>query len=303
MVTFVLSGAANFGAMQAGALEVLLDRGLVPEMVVGTSAGALNALYIAYDPTPSGAERIQDLWRQANPREVGIPRPLKAVRNLVRGQDSLVDNTSLISFMKRVLPRGIETYGDLAAHSGIRAYAVAVGMETGEMRVFGDDPNDLVLDGALASTAIPPYFPPWSVDGIRYLDGGVYSKLPLLASIDRGASQIVALDVSYAMGGLNNARGVLGISGYALSMMVEHMTAFEIQLAQQSGAGLRLIQLEAPEDVTFWDYEQAERLIDLGRQEAARSLAEDPLAQVPSLRFRIRQWLAQRRKGEPESQF
>lgn len=297
MIAFVLSGAANFGAMQAGALQVLLEHGIKPEMVVGSSAGALNAIHLAHNPTLAGIATIQDLWRQAGPVEVGVPKAFTAVRNLVRNRDSLVENTLLVAFLKHVLPKDVDTFGQLSAISGVRAFAVAVEMESGDMRVFGDDDDDQLLDGAMASTAIPPYFPPWEVTGKRYLDGGIYSKLPLNAAIERGATQIVGVDVSYAMGTLNDASGVMGISAYALSLMVERQTASEIAWSRIKGNELRILRLEAPADIPFWDYSQADRMIEIGRVEARKALEEEPIQVLPKWRLRMRKRIANLRTG------
>lgn len=297
MIAFVLSGAANFGALQAGALEVLLEHGITPEMVVGSSAGALNAIHLAYEPTPAGVSTIQDLWRQAGPDEVGVPKAFAAIRNLARKRDSLVENSPLVAFLKHVLPQGVDTFGQLSAISGVRAFVVAVEMESGSMRVFGDDDDDQLLDGAMASTAIPPYFPPWEVSGKRYLDGGIYSKLPLNAAIERGATQIIGIDVSYAMGSLNDARGVMGISGYALSLMVERQTASEIAWSRMKGGELHILRLEAPVDIPFWDYSQADRMIEIGREEAGKALEDGPIHVLPKWRLRMRKHIANLRSG------
>jgi NTE family protein len=297
MIAFVLSGAANFGAMQAGALEVLLEHGIKPEMVVGSSAGALNAIHIAHEPTIDGAATIQNLWRQAGPEEVGVPKAFTAIRNLARQRDSLVENSPLEAFLKHVLPQDVDTFGQLGAISGVRAFAVAVEMESGSMRIFGDHNDDKLLDGAMASTAIPPYFPPWKVSGKRYLDGGIHSKLPLNVAIERGATQIVGIDVSYAMGTLNSAHGVMGISAYALSLMVERQTASEIAWSRMKGGELYIMRLEAPADIPFWDYSQADRMIEIGREEARKALEEEPIQVLPKWRLRMRKRIANLRCG------
>jgi NTE family protein len=174
-------------------------------------------------------------------------------------------------------------------------------METGQLVAFGDRPQDLLLDGAMASAAVPPYFPPWEVDQRHYLDGGVYAKLPLRVALDRGATQILALDVSHAMGSRETAQGVLGISGYALSLMVEAQAAQEIAMTHARGVALRVLRLRAPQDVTFWDYTQADRLIRAGREIARKMLDQEPVPLRPpwwlNLRRRLASTFASRRLG------
>jgi NTE family protein len=288
MLAIVLSGAANFGAMQAGALEVLIQNEIEPEMLIGSSAGALNAIYLGADPSVEGVRGLQDVWRAAGPDQVGVARPFTILRRMIINQDSLIDNAALAEFLTNQLPMQLETFGGLREKTGIHAYAVAVQMRSASLRIFGDDPQDNLLDGAMASSAVPPYLPPWKVDGERYLDGGVYTKLPLMAAIARGATRIIALDVTYAMGTRSTAEGTLGISGYALSLMIEAQTALEMEWARRTGIDLHMIQLLAPSEVPFWDYTQAEGLIDRGRRIASSALAEKPIRISSAWRARLR---------------
>ncbi len=59
MWAFVLSGDANYGAQQAGALEVLFEQGVQPDMLMGVSAGALNAAWVAVQPTLAGVQEME----------------------------------------------------------------------------------------------------------------------------------------------------------------------------------------------------------------------------------------------------
>lgn len=277
MRALVLSGAGNFGALQAGALQPLVEAGFRPELIVGTSAGALTGLLFASDPTPEGVRRVQAAWRQVSLREIGMPRLLGSVRRLVTNRDSLVPNIPLARYVARSLGLELGTFSELEALHGVRARAIAVCMETGELVAFGDRGDDRLIDGAMSSTALPPYLPPWHAAGRRYLDGSVLSKLPLLAAIERGATRIVAINVTSVRGREAAARGMVGIAGCALSLGIEGMTQREIGLARRAGVELRLIDLKAPAEVAFWDFAHAERLIVAGRQAAQAWLDEAPL--------------------------
>lgn len=277
MRALVLSGAGNFGALQAGALGPLYGSGFRPELIVGTSAGALNGLLLAIEPSPEGARRAQQAWTRVSLREVGMPGLLASVRRLAARKDSLIPNIPLARFVARSLAMDVTTFGDLRSVRGVRVRAMAVCMETGELMAFGDRDADRILDGAMSSAALPPYLPPWRVGGRRYLDGGVLTKLPLLAAIERGATQILALNVTGALGRAQQARGMLAVAGRALSLANEAMTQREIDLARLSGAELHLLELEAPEGIAFWDFSQADRLKERGRRAAQAWLATTPL--------------------------
>ncbi|MGA9531432.1 MAG: patatin-like phospholipase family protein [Anaerolineales bacterium] len=294
MRALVLSGAGNFGALQAGALETLLARGFRPDMVVGSSAGALNAIYVALDPTPAGARKLQRVWLDAVNLPIGIGNPISVIRRLLQRSDGLVSSGTLVSFLERHVPPEIETFGDLERVKGISVRAMAVRMADGALVAFGDQADDRLFDGAMASTAVSPYLAPWQVGTDRYLDGGVVSKLPLSAAIARGASEIVALDVVGALGSVDTAHGFLGVSGYSLSLLVEAQAKGEIARAMSSGTSLRVISLPAPAEVPFWDFTKAARLIASGRETAYRSLEHQPL-QWPRPWIRsICRWLGRR---------
>ncbi len=299
MLAVVLSGAANYGAMQAGALEVLLEAGLMPEMAVGTSAGSLNAISLAAEPTAEGMRRLQSQWDSVSVREVGMPTLLRSVRQWVSGGEGLLASEPLARFLERNFPQGAQTFADLHALHGVQAYAVAACMETGSLQVFGDDPADRIIDGAMASTALPPFFPPWHVQGKRYLDGGVFAKLPLRAAVAQGATQIVALDVKDAMGSLSTARGIRGVTGYALSLMVEYQTAVDVHDVEAAGIPIWLLELPAPPEVPFWDFNHAQALIERGRLLARQALERRPLRREPDWRLWSRRAAARLLRRNP----
>lgn len=303
MRALVLSGAGNFGALQAGALEALLARNFTPELIVGSSAGALNALYVALDPTTAGARKLQRVWLDAVNLPIGVGNPLMIVRRLLQRADGLVDSNVLRAFLERHLPDEIQTFVDLKGAHDIDVRAMAVRISDGELVGFGDQPGDRLLDGAMASTAVAPYLAPWRVGSERYLDGGVVSKLPLGAAIARGATRIVALDVVDALGSKGAAHGFLGVSGYSLSLLVEAQAAGEVARAADSGVDVRVIRLPAPDDVAFWDFTRAARLIATGREIASRSLESQPLRWSHPWIRTTRRWLSRRWRSTVPQRF
>lgn len=292
MLTIVMSGGANYGAMQAGALQVLIESGIKPKLAVGTSAGALNSIYLASNPTAEGMTRLLDAWRSIGQKEVGMPKILTSVRRLLTGQAGLIPSDPLANFLNGHFPTGVLTFDQLRKLHGVQAYTVAVCMETAKTVVFGDQAEDILIDGAMASTAVPPFYAPWKVGEYRYLDGGVTEKLPLVPAIERGATQIIALDIYAAMGSLETAKNMITISGYSLSMMTENQSEREIATARASGVPLRIIKLYPPADVNFWDYDEVERLIEAGQQQAREAIEKEPIRITPQFQVRMRKTLA-----------
>lgn len=274
MKAWVLSGGGNYGAMQAGALEVLLAEGARPSFLIGNSAGALNAIRIAADPTDEGVQSLQQSWRAVTTEHVGSVNLLRGLQQLVLQGDSLFPSRPLVEFLRRHLPQGMETFGDLRAKSGVSAYVLAANVRGGSPRVFGDRSDDLLLDGAMASTALPPYFAPWEVDGERYIDGGMYSNLPLRIAIERGAEDILGLWIRPPTKMMGKEGGLIQITSTAFNLMSQSLSAAEIDFVGRSNVSLAVLELHPPEDIEFWDFRQPERLIEAGRLAARNFLAD-----------------------------
>ncbi|HEY4723174.1 MAG TPA: patatin-like phospholipase family protein, partial [Anaerolineae bacterium] len=64
MIAYVLSGGNLRGGLQVGALQALIaDPARKPQLIVGSSIGAINGALVAADPTPLGVERLAHIWR------------------------------------------------------------------------------------------------------------------------------------------------------------------------------------------------------------------------------------------------
>jgi NTE family protein len=265
MRAFVLSGGANYGAQQVGALEALFEQGLQPDMIMGVSAGALNAAWVAASPDLDGVRELARVWRDDAVASIPAVAPLTALFRVVGGKDSLLPNDSLVQFLRR----WSFTESRFGKFIRPRLYTVAANYDTGALRVFGDDPNDRLLDGLLASTAMPPFYPPWEVGGIPYLDGGVTSHLPLQAAAARGADEIFALrnGHDFASGAGPAQRNVLSIGAHAISLLIARQVRLEIEAVQRDRTvRLHLINLHTDDDPGLWNFAHAAELIDAGRR-------------------------------------
>src|SRR5213080_2503644 len=68
----VFSGGGSLGAAQVGALQAMFEAGIVPDVVVGCSVGALNAAYLAVRPDAARVDALEDVWRGMS-REAVFP--------------------------------------------------------------------------------------------------------------------------------------------------------------------------------------------------------------------------------------
>jgi NTE family protein len=188
MRAFVLSGGGNLGAAQSGALLALLEHGITPDLLVGTSAGAINAAYLAGHPNLDGAHKLAELWSAARSRDIfRLPRnPVSLIRRL-KG-DALYDSVGLRRLLENHL--GFEAIED----AQVRLRIVATDFETGLETAFHSGP---VIDAVLASTALPGLFPPVQVGDRVYVDGGIADNVPISPAIGAGATQVYVIHVGF----------------------------------------------------------------------------------------------------------
>lgn len=269
MRAIVLSGGGNYGAMQAGALQVLFERGLRPDILVGASAGALNAAWLATHPSLARGKELARIWQDEGPILYPPLKPISAILRVARGKESILSNEPLREFILRWIP----AQATFAEYIRPRLYVVAARLSDGCLRVFGDRPDDRILDGLMASTAIPPLLPPWRVDGEDYVDGGIFTDLPLQVAALRGADEIIGLLNCVQLGPWESGplRGALATTARAVSILLERQAEMEAEIVRRRpGLRVDVIHLQAEMDPGFWNFEQAEMLVAAGRSDAER---------------------------------
>src|SRR6516225_9733856 len=89
-VAFALSGGGNLGAMQAGSMRALVEAGLGPDVLVGSSIGALNAAFYATHPDHDGCVRLEAAWRDLKRRDVFRFELSRAIVGFLGMRDHLV---------------------------------------------------------------------------------------------------------------------------------------------------------------------------------------------------------------------
>ena len=264
MITFVLSGGGNRGGLEVGAMWALIERGVRPEMLVGTSAGAINSAAVATDPTLAGVQRLADAWLEVTRRDVYPGNVLTMLLRFLLGRDSLFSNRRFHRFVQTHIEPKARTFADV---QGARLYITAVDLNTGALHVFGDDPDDSLVDAIMASTALLPYLPPWEYKGRRYIDGGAAACLPLSVALERGASEIYAVDLTYAGHARRSIHGVIPILFQAADIMVHQLRQRDVAEARRRlGARLHYIPMPIHKDLSPFDFRHTGEMIEEGRR-------------------------------------
>ena len=270
MIAFVLSGGGNRGALQVGALQVLLEAGIRPEMLVGTSAGALNAAFLAVDPTPAGAHRLGEIWEQVTKEDVYPGGPSRVAWHLATHRDSLYSSENFASFLRTHTPEGVCFFRHLA----LPLYITAADLHSGRLYLFGEDPDESILEAILASSAIPPLFPPWPYRGSLLVDGGLAANLPVRVAVEKGATEIYALEACREAPPDRGNWNVWQVAACSINALVRQQWERDLALcAVHPEVTLCHLPLRSRHRLAFDDFGQAKALIAEGREAAKAYLA------------------------------
>src|SRR5699024_3687374 len=155
---------------EVGMLRAILERDIVPDLVLGTSVGALNGAMVAREPRLSVIEKLVQLWQgagQSQSQQVYGDSPLRTVRR------AMATGTHLWS--AKPLRQALEDeFGDLAFEDlEVRFQVCAASIERAAEHWFDSGP---VVPAVMASAAVPGLLPPAKVDGEHYLDGGIVNS-------------------------------------------------------------------------------------------------------------------------------
>ena len=184
---FVLGGGGMLGAVEVGMLRALFEADVRPDLVLGTSVGALNGALVSTDPSLAVVDRLIGLWESAaGSGDVYGDGPVKQVRRAVRTGTHLHSSRPLRDRLAAEL--GDRTFADLA----VEFQCCAASIERAAEHWFTDG---RVVDAVVASAAVPGLLPPAVVDGVHYLDGGIVNSIPVGRAVEIGATRIFVLQV------------------------------------------------------------------------------------------------------------
>ena len=181
---FVLSGGGNRGALQVGMLRALLEHQIKPDLVVGCSVGALNGAAMAADPNLATVGRLQDLWLSLDDDDIFPSGLLPTTVQLALKGESIHGNEGLRRVIDGLLP--VRTFAELR----VPFECVATDVNAAAEHWFTTGP---LVDALLASAALPAVLPMVTIDGVRYLDGGIVNDVPVLRAVELGATKVYVL--------------------------------------------------------------------------------------------------------------
>jgi NTE family protein len=263
---YVLSGGGSLGAVQVGMLQALSERDVTPDLVIGTSVGALNAAYLAGHGADFRAlDDLDALWRSLRRSQVFPMEPLRMGAAALGRAPSLCRPAALRELIRHHLP--FTRLEDAAIPVQVIATDVRSGSEV--VLTQGD-----AVDAVMASAALPAVFPAVHIAGRDLIDGGVTDNAPISQAIASGADRIYVLPTGYACA-LDAAPATpLASILQALTLLVEQRLVFEVaDLAHR--ADIRVVPPLCPLSVSSADFRHGAELIDRARA-STRSWLDRP---------------------------
>jgi NTE family protein len=251
VIGFVLSGGANLGSVHVGMLQALLEEGIKPEVIVGTSIGSVNAGYLAADPSLEQVERLRELWCEVKARDIFPLNPVANCRALFK-QGSLFSAHCWRRFVERRAPyRNIED-------AAVPLRITATDYEEGRSVVFDSGP---VVEAIMASTALPGIFPPYKIGDRWYLDGAISDQLPLKVALDTGARTIYVMAVSVPSPPPDR-RSPLAVLRHAITILLFPRIRLDALDLPGEHPSLKIVQVPSVKtQVSLWDMSRHDELI------------------------------------------
>jgi NTE family protein len=183
-VAFVLGGGGVLGAYEVGMLQALAEAGIVPDLILGTSVGALNGVFVAADPDKA-VEQLIRVWRDGEAAEAFGGTLFGRVRTLARSGTHLHSNEPLRLLLEELPVSRIE---ELA----VPFQCVAASIERAAAHWFSSGP---IVPAVLASAAVPGLLPPVRVGDEHFFDGGLVHSIPVGRAVQLGVRTIYVLHV------------------------------------------------------------------------------------------------------------
>ena len=262
--TVVLGGGGVRGVAHVGVLQALEEGGLVVREFVGCSIGAIVGAAIS---AGMSSERLAERAARFTRDDIVMVNRWALLLNGIR-QTSVFTGERLRGFIEEVVP--VTAWSDLT----IPLCVNAVDVQTARVEWFGAGGRlDVPLQDAIyASSALPLYYPPAELAGRYYVDGGILDALPIGRAIERGASRVVAVDLTTELSddaGAEISKGLVGVHHRVLSVLRAHARRQEVEMEYD-----RPVLVVRPNLANYgtWDFDKAAVFLEEGRRAALAAL-------------------------------
>jgi NTE family protein len=216
---FVFAGGGSFGAIQVGMLHSLAAHGITTDMVVGSSVGALNGAFYAGDPTFSGVERLERIWRGLTRHDV-FPVTWRTLLGFLWRRDFLIPHDGI----RKLIDDHI-AYRNLQ-DAKLPLHIVATDIITGDSVVMSEGST---AEAIVASTAIPGAFTPVHYRDHFLADGAISSNTPIRVAVQKGARRLIVLPTGHACASDAPPVGAVANALHALTLLISRQLVSELE--------------------------------------------------------------------------
>ena len=273
---FVLSGGGSLGAVQVGMLQALAAAGVEPDLLVGTSAGGLNAAWVgAHGTSQESLAELAEVWIELRRRDVFPIRPLQLLRGLTGHGRSLFPGEPLGDLVAR--RAGI----DVLEQARIPVHLLATDLFTGADVLLS---TGSVRGAARATAAIPGVLPPVQVGERWLVDGAIATRAGVSHAIELGATRVVVLPAGVPCAIAAPPRSAIGVAVHALSLLIEQQLVIEVDM-EVEGVTIGLLPPLCPLTISSADFDHAAELVERGRTSSEAWIADGGLARARPSRY------------------
>jgi len=264
---FVLGGGGLLGAHEVGMLAALADAGIRPDLVLGTSIGAINGVFVAADPD-GAAKRLETVWRSEVVRTAFRGSLFGRLGTLARSGTHVHSNLPLRRLLSEHLPE--RRFEQLA----VPFQCVAACVERAAAHWFH---TGLIVPAVLASAAVPGLLPPVRVDGEHFFDGGLVHSIPVGRAVRLGARRVYVLQVGRIEQPLAVPRRPWEV-GLVAFEIARRYRFFEEMASLPSDVTVHVLPAGAQDlpQLRYRDFSRIEEYIDRARTATTGYLAEHP---------------------------
>ena len=215
----MLGGGGHQGAYEVGMLRALFEHAVTPDLVVGTSVGALNGAAVAARPEGDTVDRLREVWLNLDGAGIFGSSFVAGAAHFVRSRTHLHSNRPLRAMIDRLMPA--QRFEDLA----VPFQCVAASIERAAEHWFDTGP---LADAILASCAIPGVLPPVEIGGEHFVDGGIVNSIPIARAVELGATEIYVLHVGRIERPLTPPKTPLQVAVVAFEIARRHRFARDL---------------------------------------------------------------------------
>lgn len=271
-------------------LQALKAEGIRPDLLVGTSAGAINAGWLAGRGGDADLDDLERIWLGLRREDIFPISPRGSLSAILGRRNHLVENGGLVRLLRRELG-----YGRLE-DAALPVHVVATNLLTGQAVVLSKGDS---VQALLASTALPGIFPPVATEAGHLVDGGLLSNTPISHAVDLGADRIYVLPSGYACALESPPGNPLGVALHALTLSLQRQLISDVE-RYSPFVELLVVPPLCPLDVAPVDFSRSKELIARARRSTRRWLRAGPVRSDPTEQLRLHEHPTTRVGGTPQ---